>query len=86
MVCNKIEDAETPFMRQVTELFDYIPAVNIKHSVERMNGFSSLVFGYSVVGILFQSDGGYNINAFLGKAILSVSYKLDGVRAQIPCT
>ncbi|XP_044715593.1 bacterial low temperature requirement A protein (LtrA) domain-containing protein [Hirsutella rhossiliensis] len=28
--------------------------------------------GYSVVGILFQSKGGYSVNAFLGKAVLGL--------------
>ncbi|KAJ6787225.1 hypothetical protein PWT90_07860 [Aphanocladium album] len=66
------KDADTPFTRGVRNLFDYIPAVNIEHRVERTNAFVSLVLGYSVVGILFQSNGGYNINAFLGKAILGL--------------
>ncbi|PMB64596.1 hypothetical protein BM221_009436 [Beauveria bassiana] len=42
------------------------------HCVERTNAFVSLVLGYSVVGILFQSNGGYNLDAFLGKAILGL--------------
>lgn len=65
-------DTDTPFTRAVRGLFDYMPAVNIEHRVERTNAFVSLVLGYSVVGILFQSNGGYNINAFLGKAILGL--------------
>lgn len=52
--------------------FEFYPAMNIEHKVERMNAFVSLVFGYSVVAILFQSNGGYNINAFLGKAVLGL--------------
>ncbi|KAM3539135.1 hypothetical protein ARSEF1564_007961 [Beauveria bassiana] len=44
----------------------------ILHCVERTNAFVSLVLGYSVVGILFQSNGGYNLDAFLGKAILGL--------------
>lgn len=66
------EESDTPFTRWVRNMFDYIPAVNIEHRVERTNAFVSLVLGYSVVGILFQSNGGYNINAFLGKAILGL--------------
>ncbi|OAA79333.1 Low temperature requirement A [Akanthomyces lecanii RCEF 1005] len=66
------EESDTPFTRGVRNMFDYMPAVNIEHRVERTNAFVSLVLGYSVVGILFQSNGGYNINAFLGKAILGL--------------
>lgn len=53
-------------------MFEFIPAISIEHRVERMNAFVSLVFGYSVVAILFQNQGGYDINAFLGKAILGL--------------
>lgn len=35
-----------------------------EHRVERTNAFVSLVLGYSVVGILFQSNDGYNLDAF----------------------
>lgn len=66
------EAADTPLTRVVRSMFDYLPAVNIEHRVERTNAFVSLVLGYSVVGILFQSNGGYNINAFLGKAVIGL--------------
>ncbi|KPM35125.1 hypothetical protein AK830_g11441 [Neonectria ditissima] len=52
--------------------FEFYPAVNIEHRVERTNAFVSLVLGYSVVGVMFQSYGGYNVNAFLGKAVLGL--------------
>ncbi|KAM5355648.1 hypothetical protein ACJ41O_002294 [Fusarium nematophilum] len=52
--------------------FEFYPAVNIEHRVERTNAFVSLVFGYSVVGVMFQSYGGYTVNAFLGKAVLGL--------------
>lgn len=51
---------------------EYYPAISIEHRVERTKAFVSLVSGYSVVSILFQSAGGYVINAFLGKAILGM--------------
>ena len=54
------------------QLFEFYPAMSIEHKVERMNAFVSLVLGYSVVGILFQSNGGYNVNAFLGKAVIGL--------------
>ncbi|KAK7403576.1 hypothetical protein QQX98_010669 [Neonectria punicea] len=52
--------------------FEFYPAVNIEHRVERTNAFVSLVLGYSVVGVMFQSYGGYTVNAFLGKAVLGL--------------
>ncbi|EHK24411.1 uncharacterized protein TRIVIDRAFT_29877 [Trichoderma virens Gv29-8] len=58
--------------KRLSSMFEFYPAISIEHRVERMNAFVSLVLGYSVVAILFQSDGGYNINAFLGKAILGL--------------
>lgn len=62
----------TSVARTLNGWFEFYPAMNIEHKVERMNAFVSLVLGYSVVAILFQSNGGYNINAFLGKAVLAL--------------
>ncbi|KAH0594232.1 hypothetical protein MHUMG1_08071 [Metarhizium humberi] len=64
--------ADTSMGKKLNKLFEFYPAMNIEHKVERMNAFVSLVLGYSVVGILFQSNGGYNVNAFLGKAVLGL--------------
>lgn len=58
--------------KRLGRIFEFYPAISIEHRVERMNAFVSLVLGYSVVAILFQSNGGYNANAFLGKAILGL--------------
>ncbi|KAL8366088.1 hypothetical protein RB595_004729 [Gaeumannomyces hyphopodioides] len=57
--------------RRVAPHFEFYPAINIEHKVERTNAFVSLVFGYSVVAILFQNQG-YGLNAFFGKAILGL--------------
>lgn len=57
---------------RLAKLFEFAPAINIEHRVERMNAFVSLVFGYSVVGVMIQSYGGYSFNSFLGKAILGL--------------
>lgn len=35
--------------------FEFIPAINIEHRTERTNAFVSLVFGFSVVALLYQS-------------------------------
>ncbi|CAK7198978.1 hypothetical protein SEUCBS139899_001646 [Sporothrix eucalyptigena] len=56
----------------MTRVFDFYPAMNIEHKVERTNAFISLVLGYSVVGVLYQNSHGYGVNAFLGKAVLGL--------------
>lgn len=56
----------------LASFFEFYPAMNIEHRVERTNAFVSLVLGYSVVGVMFQSYGGYTVNAFLGKAVLGL--------------
>ncbi|KAM0265974.1 hypothetical protein ACHAPA_007333 [Fusarium lateritium] len=56
----------------LTGIFEFFPAVNIEHRVERTNAFVSLVFGYSVMGPMFQSHGGYTVDVFLGKAVLGL--------------
>lgn len=63
---------EGRWKQRLGRMFEFYPAMSIEHRVERMNAFVSLVLGYSVVAILFQSNGGYNINAFLGKALLAL--------------
>jgi hypothetical protein len=61
----------TPLANRIERFFDFYPAINIEHKVERTNAFVSLVLGYSVVGVLFQ-NAGYGLNAFLGKAVLGL--------------
>ena len=51
---------------------DFYPAINIEHRVERTNAFISLVFGYSVLTILFQNRDSMPMHAFLGKGILGL--------------
>ena len=63
---------DTPLARWLARQFEFFPAINIEHKVERTNAFISLVFGYSVVGILFQNTGAFPLNSFLGKAILGL--------------
>jgi Bacterial low temperature requirement A protein (LtrA) len=62
---------QTHFAIWLMKWFDFFPAHNIEHKVERTNAFVSLVFGYSVVGVLFQNQG-FGLNAILGKAILGL--------------
>ena len=52
--------------------FDFLPAVNIEHRTERNNAFVTLVFGYSVLTIIFQNRSHIGVNAFLGKGILGL--------------
>lgn len=46
-----------------SKFFDFMPAINIEHKTERTNAFVTLVFGYSVVALLFQNRAPYGINA-----------------------
>jgi low temperature requirement protein LtrA len=52
--------------------FEFIPGANIEHKIERTNAFVGLVFGYSVVALLYQSAVPFGINAFFGKAVLGL--------------
>jgi len=60
------------FAANNTKWFDFFPAINIEHKTERTNAFVTLVFGYSVVALLFQNRAPYGINAFFGKAVLGL--------------
>src|SRR3569833_382239 len=53
------------------KFFEFYPAINIEHKVERTNAFVTLVLGYSVVGGIYQNQG-FGSNAFLGKAVLGL--------------
>jgi low temperature requirement protein LtrA len=50
--------------------YDFIPGANIEHKIERTNAFVGLVFGYSVIALLYQSAVEFPLNAFFGKAVL----------------
>ncbi|KAF2203314.1 hypothetical protein GQ43DRAFT_479183 [Delitschia confertaspora ATCC 74209] len=52
--------------------FEFFPGANIEHRIERTGQFVTLVFGYSVVGLLFQSGVPFGVNAFFGKAVLAL--------------
>ncbi|KAF2672246.1 hypothetical protein BT63DRAFT_369506 [Microthyrium microscopicum] len=53
-------------------IFQFIPGNNIEHKIERTNAFVSLVFGYSVVALLYQSAVPIGINAYFVKAVLGL--------------
>jgi low temperature requirement protein LtrA len=53
-------------------VFEFYPAVNIEHKTERTNAFVTLIFGYSVVALLYQNTASFGINAFYGKAVLGL--------------
>lgn len=63
---------ESPMADRINRFFEFYPAVNIEHKVERVNAFVCLVIGYGVVGVLYQNQG-YGLNAFLGKAVLGLA-------------
>jgi low temperature requirement protein LtrA len=56
----------------VERVFEFYPAVNIEHKTERTNAFVTLIFGYSVVALLYQNSASFGINAFYGKAVLGL--------------
>ena len=53
------------------QIFEFWPAINIEHRTERQNAFVTLVFGYTVVAMLYQSTVN-GIDGFFGKAILGL--------------
>jgi len=60
------------FKQWARSTFDVTPGANIEHKVERTNAFVTLVFGYSVVAVLYQNRVAFGINAFFGKAVLGL--------------
>ena len=66
------EHLQDTWMAPVAKHMQFYPALNIEHRAERMNAFVTLVIGYSVVALLYQSDAPAGINAFYGKAVLGL--------------
>ncbi|KAF2491628.1 hypothetical protein BU16DRAFT_574646 [Lophium mytilinum] len=52
--------------------FEFFPGANIEHKIERTGAFVTLVFGYSVVALLYENNAAFGINAFFGKAVLGL--------------
>jgi low temperature requirement protein LtrA len=52
--------------------FEFLPARGVDELIARTEEFVTLVFGYSVVALLYQNKAAFGINAFLGKAILGL--------------
>lgn len=61
----------TSWCAKVARSFEFIPAINIEHRIERTSAFTTLVFGYSILKSLYQSHAHVGVNAFLGKGKLS---------------
>ncbi len=57
---------------KIKEGLEFFPGLNIEHRIERTNAFVTLVFGSSVLGILYQSNVVMGVNAFFGKAVLGL--------------
>ena len=68
---DRVKTESGPKSQKLASYFDFFPAVNIEHKTERTNAFVTLVFGYSVVALLFQNREA-GINAFFGKAVLGL--------------
>lgn len=60
------------FEKWMDDTFEFWPAVNIEHRTERMNAFVTLVFGYAVVALLYQSTK-EGVDAHYGKAVLGLT-------------
>lgn len=56
----------------IKEKLEFFPGTNIEHRIERTNAFVTLVFGSCVLGLLYQSNVEFGINAFFGKAVLGL--------------
>ena len=52
--------------------FEFFPGANIEHKIERTGAFVTLVFGYSVVALLYENKVAFGINAYFGKAVLGL--------------
>lgn len=63
---------DSEWANRLRRFYDFYPAVNIEHKVERISAFVCLVIGYGVVVCLYQNQG-YGLNAFLGKAVLGLT-------------
>lgn len=63
----------SPIAKRFDRFFEFFPAINIEHKVERTNMFITLVLGYSVVAMIYQNTGAFVLNAFLGKAFLGLT-------------
>lgn len=57
------------FRDWINHAWEFSPAQNIEHRIDRTGAFVTLVFGYSVVSLLYQSASHVGLNAFFGKAV-----------------
>ncbi|KAH8712175.1 bacterial low temperature requirement A protein-domain-containing protein [Phaeosphaeriaceae sp. PMI808] len=58
--------------QRLKDRLEFFPGTNIEHRIERTNAFVTLVFGSCVLGLLYQSNVEFGINAFFGKAVLGL--------------
>ena len=61
-----------PLRQKAARAFEFYPALNIEHKIERTGAFVTLVFGYSILSLLYQNRASFGINAFFGKAVLAL--------------
>lgn len=59
-------------VRDGQQLVRLLPATNIEHKIESTGSFVTLVFGYSVLALIYQSRAAMGVNAFFGKAVLAL--------------
>ena len=56
----------------ISKRLEYVPAMSVEHLVSRLDAFVTLVLGYSVVSLLYQSATRNPLNNFFTKAILGL--------------
>lgn len=77
----------------VHKMFEFIPAINIEHRIERTNAFVTLVFGSSVLAIIYQNHHASSaLSAFFGKSCLALIqaasfnwmyFEIDSIRCHV---
>jgi hypothetical protein len=66
-VMNKPKYVKAPFM----DLMEYYPAVDMEMRVERTGNFITMVFGYIVVNLIYQSSAVVGFNAYIPSFVLT---------------
>jgi low temperature requirement protein LtrA len=72
MQARKRRKHDHPTSSWVSKRLEYVPAMSVEHLVSRLDAFVTLVLGYSVVSLLYQSATHNPLNNFFTKAILGL--------------
>ena len=72
MTLNRVMQSAGVGAEKLKKAFEFYPATNIEHRIDRTGSFVTLVFGHTVLSLLYSSTAHIGVNAFLGKAILGL--------------